>query len=130
MPFLEWTEEFLGHILAGPTWIVVWLVWLSLINTLSFAFLRYKHSRFVAAMWVFVGPTMILTYAIFGFERILGAVHLFYWGPLLVYLFPKWPRFAGWQPYHVWMRTLLVSNAISLVLDLVDVVRYFSQGPA
>ncbi len=65
-----------------------------------------------------------------GYNGLLGISHVIFWTPLLVYLYRLRTTVdrASWVTR--WIVALFVSNAVSLVLDSVEVVRYFtSDGP-
>jgi hypothetical protein len=55
---------------------------------------------------------------------LLGLPHVVWWTPLVVYLYRRRsllkrpPSFAGW------IKTLVVTNTVSLVVDYIDVLRY------
>jgi len=57
-------------------------------------------------------------------DRLLGLSHVIFWTPLVVYLLGRLRDLEphGW--FALWVRALLVTNALSLVIDYVDVVRY------
>ena len=63
--------------------------------------------------------------AISGFTRLLGLGHMF-WIPLLWFL---WTRLDGAPSdtfFGLWLRVLITLNALSLVIDTADVIRYIA----
>ncbi len=58
----------------------------------------------------------------FGFTRILGAGHVL-WIPLVYFLWTRLGENPANDFFGVWLRAVLVLNGISLVIDLVDVLR-------
>ena len=60
---------------------------------------------------------------VFGFTRILGLGHIA-WIPLLALLWARLAEIPPEDPFGSWIRVLIGLNAISLVLDAVDVARY------
>jgi len=58
-----------------------------------------------------------------GFTRLLGLMHVF-WLPLLVWLWGRFPLVPSSDPFGLWLRVLFLMNAVSLLIDVVDVARY------
>ena len=58
-----------------------------------------------------------------GFTRILGAGH-FLWFALLPYLALHLPDHPSNTTIGLWLRVVIACNALSLVIDVADVVRY------
>lgn len=68
----------------------------------------------------------VLQMAIFGargFVRLLGAGHLVVWVPLLIWLALRLPAIEP-GVFRTWVLAVIVIDAISLIIDLVDVIRY------
>ncbi len=65
-----------------------------------------------------------------GYNGLLGISHVIFWTPLLVYLYRlrAMVNRASWVGR--WFVALFVSNAVSLVMDSVEVVRYFAGDGA
>ena len=68
--------------------------------------------------------TMMVLYSYFGFEKILGAGHVF-WIFLLPYILLELPQ--AHELFFLYLAVLSVFIAISLVFDIVDVWRYLSD---
>ncbi len=114
---------FFVEMLHQATPVVIWVSWLVLINTVgSGLFWRRREARVI--FFTFLGSAMLMMglYAVFGYERILGLGHVL-WIPLLVYLLARM-RGVTESRFHAYLWTLVVSNAISLVLDARDVWLY------
>ena len=112
------------HILAEPLWLRSWIFWMIGINLLCLAFLRHKEARWVLVAWV---GNLILMSALFelnGYNRLLGLSHVVWWTPLLVYLLLGRDRIPSAGAFATWVRVLFVTNAISLLVDYIDVARY------
>jgi uncharacterized membrane protein len=60
-----------------------------------------------------------------GFTRLLSLAHL-PWIPLIYYLWTRRADLPADDVYGIWLRTLIVLNAVSLVIDTVNVVRYLA----
>ncbi len=116
--------SFAAHLLAQPLWVVVWVSWLGTMNAASIFFLRHREARWVLAAFASAAIFVHVLFAVNGFNRLLGLAHLVFWTPLLVYLWNALGRIAATSGYGVWLRLLFASNAISLLFDFTDVVRY------
>lgn len=115
------------HIAQEAWWLQTWIYWLVVINTASilFAFVR-QDAHWVLTAWL---ANLLIMPAIFdqvGYVRLLGLSHIIVWTPLLIYLYRRmqtkeiaWATLSGKYLY-----VLAVTNAISLVIDYVDLVRY------
>ncbi len=68
------------------------------------------------------GEVTALT-AWFGFSRILGLGHVA-WLPLLAFLVDRVTEVPATDAFGLWLRAVIVLDAISLVIDAVDVVRF------
>ena len=110
---------FFVELLDRPTWVVIWLGWLMLINLASVLFWRQREARIVFFTFLASAMLMMSLYAVFGFSKILGLGHVL-WIPLLVYLLMRVGRVTE-SRFRAYLWTLVVSNAISLVLDARDV---------
>ncbi len=116
--------EFNRGVLQMPSYWQLWLMLLLTVNlVIPLFFLKRIEARFaVGAVMLSMVLFSVLT-AQFGFTRILGLGHL-PWVPLLIYLWKRleqvpWSTFPG-----KWMRALILLDAISLLIDAIDVVRY------
>ena len=61
----------------------------------------------------------------FGFTRIVGLGHIL-WAPMLAYLFSRFGDIPATDAFGLWIRALFLLNAISLIFDAADVVRYLA----
>ncbi len=117
--------DFVRHLLQQPLWVQVWVAWLGLVNFASVAFLQRKEGR-VVLVAVFVANMICMSalFALNGFNRLLGLSHVLWWTPLLVYLVLRLKQTSSDSPFGKWLRILVATNALSLVLDYSDVVRF------
>lgn len=68
---------------------------------------------------------MTLITARTGFTRLLGIGHIL-WVPLLLWLWTRISQIPADDFFGIWIRSLMTVNAISLVIDAVDVSRYMA----
>ncbi len=135
-------------IIEGPIPVLLWVGWLMIVNLLSLAFWKHREARVI--FWAFFANAIFMSFLceINGYNRLLGISHVIFWTPLLVYLFRRLPsidlivRFWQWGRvlrripiidrsvgFWQWVGVLMVTNAASLVLDYIDVVRYILGEP-
>lgn len=109
--------------MSGP-W-QLWLALLGLVNMVVPLFLLdLPEARATLAAFLIAAALMTVLTHRFGFARILGLGHIVPWVPLLAYLIPRLGNLPAATAPGVWLRVLVVVNAISLVIDVVDVVRW------
>lgn len=102
----------------------IWMAALLAVNMVApLVFIQTREAQVVlVAMMASVAMMSLLT-AKAGFTRIVGVGHA-PWVPLLVYL---WTRLAA-HPVDtnlgLWLRALILLNAISIALDTADAIRY------
>ncbi len=104
-----------------------WRLWMVLLVALNlvvplFFLDRLEAQLVLVAMAVGMLLMTALT-AISGFSRLLGLGHVA-WIPLVIFLGTRLSEIPASDAYGMWLRALLVINTVSLVIDLVDVVRY------
>jgi hypothetical protein len=119
------------QIAREPFWLQAWIYWLIFVNTASVLFVRRAEGRFVLLAWIASIVTMGRLFESFGYTRILGLAHVIWWTPLVIWLFGRRAGF-GEGAFGGWARWLLLTNAVSLAIDYVDVARWAlgERGPA
>ncbi len=102
----------------------IWLLVLVAANAVAplFFLQRVEAQMVLGAMFIGVTLMSLLT-ARFGFTRILGLGHIL-WIPLVGWLAFRLGQFSADDAFGMWIRVVIVVNALSLVLDGVDVFRY------
>ncbi len=104
-----------------------WQLWLGLLISANliapFFFLEHVEARVTIAALLLSITLMTALTARFGFSRILGLGHVA-WLPLLAFLVVRVDEVPAATAFGVWLRAVIVLDAISLVLDAVDVVRF------
>jgi hypothetical protein len=107
-----------------PAWVVAWIAVLMLVNILSIGFWSEPLAKLIFAVFLLSSLLMMGLYSAFGFEKILGAGHAL-WLPLVVYVLLVLPQTSG--NFQVYLMVWSALTAVSLVLDGVDVWRYFAR---
>ena len=107
-----------------------WLGFLVTANLLVPLFFIDRPEAQLAVAAVFASMMlMTLITGLTGFTRLLGLGHVF-WIPLLYFLWTRLPEIPVDSFYGVWIRVLMVANAISLAIDTADVFRYLAGDRA
>lgn len=116
-----------------PT-VMVWLWYLNALYWVGFIYLPRPEALWVITAYLAVGPMVFVLIVLQrGLTRLSGLIHL-PWVPLTVYLIlrlytdslgPALSTSDG-TFYMVWLHVLLASTVICLVLDVVDVIRWFA----
>jgi hypothetical protein len=119
--------KFNRGILRLPILVRVWLTLLMAVNLLApIIYIQRSEARIVLLTFLASFLVMILITGASGFTRLLGLGHVL-WVPLLFFLFSRLDSIPVGGSYSTWIRSVIALNSISLVLDLVDVVR-FARG--
>jgi len=113
-----------------PLAVRIWLGWLMAVNMVApLVFLDHAEARVVLATALCNVVVMAVLTAKAGFTRILGLGHVL-WIPLLGYVWLRLGHHPAGDPVALWLRLLLVFNAISLCLDAIDVLRFLRGNRA
>ena len=119
--------KFNRGILRLPIPVRLWLLLLMAVNfVVPVIYLQRIEARIVLLTFLASFLVMILITGASGFTRLLGLGHVL-WVPLLFFLFSRLDSIPVGGSYSAWIRSVIALNSISLVLDLVDVVR-FARG--
>ena len=109
-----------------PIWLQTWILFMVVVNSMAVFFVRRVEARWVLLAWVLNAVLMNWLFTRFGYVRILGASHVLLWTPLVIYLYARRRQIAGaGRVFGTWGAILAITNATSLALDYVDLVRYF-----
>ena len=119
-----------GLLSMPPPW-QAWLLALMSANLIAPLFFlgRVEAQVAVAALVVSMVLMTILT-GRFGFSRILGLGHIIAWVPLLAFLWSRLPDAPIDNAFGLWLRAVIALDAASLVIDVVDVVRFLAGDRA
>ncbi len=118
--FLRFQRGLLGMPLHWQLWLLI-LVGANLVA--PFFFLEHVEAQLTIGALLISMMLMTALTARFGFSRILGLGHVA-WLPLLGFLASRATEVPATDAFGLWLRTVIVLDAISLVLDTVDVVRF------
>ena len=104
-----------------------WRLWMLLLVSLNVVLPLFFIDRLEAQLTLVGIAVSILLMtgltAFSGFSRLLGLGHIA-WIPLVIFLATRLSEVPASDLYGMWLRVLLVVNSLSLVIDLVEVVRY------
>ena len=106
-----------------------WQLWLLLLVAVNLIiplfFLDRLEAQVVVGVMLASLVLMTILTAFGGFTRLLGLGHIL-WFPLLYFLWTRLSQIPGDDLFGIWVRALMALNAVSLLLDAVDVVRYIA----
>jgi hypothetical protein len=104
-----------------------WVVWVGLLMALNMLFplffLTALEAKVVLATMMASAGLMLFIFAKKGFVRLLGLGHIL-WIPLIVWLLTRVDFMTADTGFEQWLLAVIVLNGLSLVIDLLDVVRY------
>lgn len=105
----------------------IWQFWVGLLLALNvvapLAFLDRLEAVVVLVIGGLSGAWMLYLVQRTGFTRLLGLGHVL-WLPLVVWLWFRIEPVAMAGGFEWWLRAVTLVNAISLVIDTVDVLRW------
>ena len=104
----------------------LWLLVLVALNALAPMFFlpRVAAIATLGAMVLSMGLMTLLTHWS-GFSRLLGLGHIA-WIPLLIFLWTQLSSAPASDLFGLWIRAVIVLDAVSLVIDASDVVRWLT----
>ncbi len=106
--------------------IKAWLGILIAVNVVvPIFFIERVESQVVLATMFLSANLMFVLTARYGFTRILGLGHIL-WIPLAIWLAFRIGEISSGETFGLWIRGVIVLNSTSLVIDVVDVYRYFA----
>jgi len=102
----------------------LWLLLLMAVNVaIPFLFVGRLEAQLVLGAMVVNVILMTLLTGLTGFSRLVGLGH-FPWFLLLYFLWTQLDQLPAGDFFGIWIRALIVLNALSLVIDTVEVARY------
>ncbi len=116
--------KFNKGLLQLPAPVQAWLLGLVAVNMIvPLFFLGRVEARVVLSVFVASAMLMTLLTAFVGFTRLLGLGHVL-WLPLLYYLWTRLGPVPATDFFGYWVRGVMLVNGVSLLLDVLDVLRY------
>ena len=123
MMLLDEIQEFLQGLFNMKKPMLVWTIWIVVINLFSLAFLPRPEAIAVLTGFILSSATMFWLAEVKGFVRLLGAAYL-WWIPVLIYLTTRLGSIDV-STFGIWLVVLFITNLIALVFDVIDVIKYF-----
>ena len=106
-----------------------WRLWLALLVIVNLViplfFLNRLEAQVVAGTLIASVILMTGLTALSGFTRLLGLGHIL-WIPLLYFLWMRLEQNPADDFFGLWLRVLIILNAASLIIDVIDVGRYIA----
>ena len=118
--------KFNKGVMRGPIHVRLWLMLLIFFNLLVPLFYIHRvEAQVVLGALLASATLMTVLTGLSGFTRLLGLGHIF-WLPLLYFLWNRLGQIPADDLFGVWVRILIAVNAISLVIDGIEVLRYIA----
>jgi hypothetical protein len=116
--------QFFKAVLRMPKPWVAWLALLMIVNmVVPIFFIETLEAQVVLATLLASAVLMMFIFAQKGFVRLLGLGHVL-WIPLLLWLSGRIDFTDASTGLDRWLVAITVLNGLSLVIDVVDVIRY------
>jgi hypothetical protein len=100
-----------------------WMAGLPLMNLFSIFFLPRTEAWVVLGTGLLAATIMTALHAKLGYVRLLGVGH-FVWIPMLIWLGFRLDNIPEGTLFRSWILGLVVMDAVSLLLDISDLIRY------
>lgn len=107
-----------------PVYVRLWMAVLIIANmVLPLFFLGTVEAKVVLACLMGSVVFMTVITAMTGYTRLLGAGHVL-WFPMIFYLWSRLGLYPADGFFEMWLRAVILLNTISLVIDVIEVIRY------
>ncbi len=103
----------------------IWCVWLVAVNMASLAFIQHIEAQVLFATTGVAVVIQALIHNRIGFTRLIGIAHLL-WIPMFAWMATRLDSIATHPELQTWLALVFVTNAISFVVDTIDVTRFWS----
>lgn len=120
-PFL-----FFVDLAKQPLRVSIWVLILAVANMASLLFWAAPIAKAIFIVFVISAIAMMIFYSCFGFEKILGIAHVF-WIFLVPFMLLELPFYDG--VFFLYLLVLSLLLTVSLILDAIDVWKYFHDMP-
>ena len=102
----------------------MWGAWLIAVNAAGLLFITHIEAQVALGAVGMAVLAQALIYQRKRFIRLLGVTHVL-WAPMLVWIVLRLDTMPEEETaFHVWLVTLIVTNAISLAIDAWDAMRF------
>jgi hypothetical protein len=124
---------------AEPLWIRIWLATLVATHFAALFFVVYREagrwrvrSEPLAILASFLAAAILMNalYARFGYVRLLGLAHLVFWPAAYAWVLRRRRAIGASTGFGIYAHLYLVIAGICLVLDVIDLVRYWAGDTA
>ena len=115
--------DFIRNIFKMPMVWWPWMAGLPLINLSSIFFLPRTEAWVVLGTGLLAATIMTTLHAKLGYVRLIGIGH-FVWIPMLIWLGLRVEDIPQGTLFLSWILALLVMDTVSLLIDIVDFIRY------
>jgi hypothetical protein len=101
-----------------------WVTWLVAANSAALLFIGHVEAQVTLGAVAVAVLAQALIYQRLRFTRILGATHVL-WVPMLAWMATRLPAVpADERGFRAWLALLMATNALSLVIDAWDAIRF------
>ena len=108
----------------SPAHVKIWMVALLSVNLfVPLFYIKLLEAQVVLAAFFASFALMVALTAYSGFSRLVGLGHIL-WVPLLYFLWVRLALNPADSFVGLWVRTLIVLNVVSLVIDIIEAGRY------
>lgn len=114
---------FMKGVWSMPAPVRAWVGLLAATNMASIAFIGHIEAQVVLAALMLGAFVQAAIFSKLGFVRLLGVGH-FHWIPMLYWMYTRLDAIRAEPAFYYWVLVLFAINGISLVIDVIDVVKY------
>ena len=120
---LSLMKDFNAKMFASPIQ-TAWLQLLILVNmVIPLFFLRSIEAQVTFACIVLGMMIGVTIFKVQGFTRLMGLMHL-PWLFLIIFLLGRLGQTPASGFFGIWIRVVILLNSISLIFDVIDVIKY------
>lgn len=101
----------------------IWCLWLVAINLACVFYIQHIEAQVILIVALAAVLLQAAIHKRVGFVRLLGIAHVF-WIPMLAWMATRADHIAANPGLRDWIILLAATNALSLVVDGIDVARY------
>jgi hypothetical protein len=120
---MDFLVDFIKNIFKMPKAWWPWMAGLPLINLSSVFFLPKIEAWVVLGTGLLAATIMTVLHAKLGYVRLIGIGH-FVWIPMLIWLGFRLNHIPEGTLFRGWLFTLITMDIVSLMIDIVDLIRY------